>query len=158
MSHPWFLQISWAWLGLSHQSTLPLLAALGDHAHITEQGEHVETKLVEVCTVSKHHGEKGGGFYSGLCCIVPGPNATIISETIITRLGFEMFSLEDGWVVGWFGRMGGWLDGWFGWLGGWWMDGNLMRQDLARTVLKFVVVGGWWLSPVLVFSLSLNQA
>ena len=73
MSHPWFLQISWAWLGLSHQSTLPLLAALGDHAHITEQGEHVETKLVEVCTVSKHHGEKGGGFHSGLCCIVHGP-------------------------------------------------------------------------------------
>ena len=51
------------------------------------------------------------------------PNATIISETIITRLGFEMFSLEDGWVDGWMGngRMGGWLDGeWMdGWVDGW---------------------------------------
>ena len=70
--------------------------------------------------------------------------------------------LDDlgGWVGGWMDDLGGWVgDGWMGngRMGGWTV-GNLMRQDLARTVLKFVVVGGWWLSPVLVFSLSLNQA
>ena len=57
----------------------------------------------------------------------------------------------DGRTGGWVDEMKGMIGGWNGWIDVWvdvWMGGRI----------QFVVVGGWWLGHISVFSLSPNQA